>query len=185
MLGRRAPELPWIAPTARRQAALVWAREHADPPRFDAHVRRAARSRALHNGLTTLRRLAAPHGVEVHAPLLDDAVVEALARAGGALGWGGRSGATRALAGPGGLPQSLLERQGKATFDGPFWGRESRAFTTRWSGEGFDPRVINAEALRAAWQAERPDFRSALLLHAAWYHDALDVASEEIPHGDQ
>jgi hypothetical protein len=171
VLARRAPELPWIAPSARRRAALLWAADHNDPLRFDAQVRRAGGRRTLHNMIETLNYLAAPDDVVVHAPLLDSGVVRALANAGGAFGFGGRVTATRVLAGPDGLPERLLTRSGKRSFDVPLWGRETRRFAEAWSGTGFDPGVVDAEALRAAWLADTPDHRSGLLLHAAWCHD--------------
>jgi hypothetical protein len=171
MLARHAPELPWIAPASRGRAALLWAADQADPVRFDAQVRRAGRMRALHHMVDTLNRLAAPYDVTVHAPLLDGGVVRALAKAGGAFGFGGRAAATRILAGPDGLPERLVTRPGKAVFDVPLWGAETRRFANEWSGTGFDPDVVDGAKLRAAWLADAPDYRSGLLLHAAWCHD--------------
>lgn len=171
VLARHAPALPWITTEAQAAVALLWAGEHADPLRFDAQVRRAVRARALRNMIHTLQTLARPDDVAIHAPLAAAGVADALARAGGAFGFGTRAVATRALAGPGGLPEPVLRREDKAGFDVPLWGPEARAFAASWSGDGFDPRIIDAGRLRAAWQAESPDYRSGLLLHAAWCHD--------------
>ncbi|MFN2487736.1 MAG: hypothetical protein ABR609_14220, partial [Acidimicrobiia bacterium] len=61
----------------------------------------------------------------------------------------------------------------KAAFGGVFWNRRSHAFAREWTGGGLDPRLVDTDVLRQIWNwdpeaPERPDFRTAALLQAAW-----------------
>ncbi|MGH2934754.1 MAG: asparagine synthase-related protein [Gaiellaceae bacterium] len=172
VLARRAPILPWLTSRGQRAARRAWADETAEPIRFDKHVRRAAARPALRRSERTLRIVVGEAGASVYVPFLDPLVVEALARAGGATGFGGRSSATAVLAG-GTLPPAVLERRGKASFNTAYWGAATRRFAERWSGGGIDPELVDADELRAAWLADVPDQRSALLLQLAWCHEEL------------
>jgi hypothetical protein len=66
------------------------------------------------------------------------------------------------------LPEKLLSRPSKAAFNAAVWGPGVRVFAADWGGEGVDERWVDAAALRREWLSERPDFGTALLLHAAW-----------------
>lgn len=68
------------------------------------------------------------------------------------------------------LGDEILSRSTKAHFDEVAWGPRSRAFASEWDGDIGDPSIddlIDPEALRRNWSADRPDFRSAILLQAA------------------
>ncbi len=81
------------------------------------------------------------------------------------------------------LPDAILARETKASFDGAFWNRHSRAFAASWNGEAADPALVDADALRAEWAQERPDARTFTLLQAAWLERAR--ASGRVEHVEQ
>jgi hypothetical protein len=66
------------------------------------------------------------------------------------------------------LPADVLQRETKASFDEPFWGPESSGLAARWAGEGADPDVVDAPALRQEWSRPVPDAHTYTLLQAAW-----------------
>lgn len=130
----------------------------------------ASFSLPLSTACATLARLGQAAGVQIEAPLLDPRFVAALARAGGARGWGNRVATVRAIAGVS-LPEALFARLDKAGFNAAFFGLASRGFAETWSGRGVDATLVDPDALRRAWLEPEPDFRSALLLQLAWLHD--------------
>jgi asparagine synthase (glutamine-hydrolysing) len=142
--------------------------EGDEPIRFDRAVRHELRFRQLRVSAAGLQHLSPEARIE--APLLAPGFVSALANAGGARGWGSRSAVMRAIA-TGALPDELLNRIGKARFDAVFLGDASRRFAEEWSGDGFDPAIVDGEALRREWLDPDPDFRVGLPLQVAWLHD--------------
>jgi hypothetical protein len=101
------------------------------------------------------------------APFQEEAFLSSLAAWGGRLGRGNRTSVMTGLF-DSVLPGPVLSRKSKATFGGVFWGPESRQFAEQWTGEGFLPDVVDAEALRRAWLEPTPVYGAALPLHAAW-----------------
>jgi asparagine synthetase B (glutamine-hydrolysing) len=167
---KRRRERRWLRPPAARLVRVLERRAADEPLRFDRAVEKSARSRVLAVALESLGRLGRSGGVEVEAPLLDPRFVAALARAGGARGWGDRSATMRAVAG-GLLPDELLDRRDKALFNATFFGEATRRFAEEWSGQGVDTSLVDPDALRQTWLEPDPDFRSALLLQLAWLRD--------------
>ena len=158
----------WLRPEAAARLRSIERAAGNEPVRFDRVVRRAVRTRTLVVAAASLERLS--HQVRVVAPLLDRRFAAALARAGGSRGFGGRARTMQAIAG-GVLPDELLDRQTKASFDAAYFGSASRRFAERWSGGGVDAELVDPEALRREWLEPVPDFRSALPLQLAWLHD--------------
>jgi asparagine synthase (glutamine-hydrolysing) len=66
------------------------------------------------------------------------------------------------------LPDDVLARKTKSTFDQAFWSGWSQAFAADWTGAGADPDLVDVEALRLEWASPDPDPRSFTLLQAAW-----------------
>jgi asparagine synthase (glutamine-hydrolysing) len=165
--GRLGPPR-WLRPPAAREYKAITHATRDEPIRFDHAVRHAVRLRALRVGIESLARTSTK--ATVHAPLVDSRFIASLARAGGARGWGGRSAVMRAVAADV-LPSSLLDRGDKAIFNAVFFGAASRRFAQRWSGGGLDNMLVDAEALRAEWLADKPDTRAALPLQVAWLND--------------
>ena len=167
---RRAGSGPaWLSREARERVVEARLRERAEEPRTWAHrVPWVSNRRALAHMRHSGELLAADLGARMVYPLVAPRVVRALARAGGRLGWGGRTAAMRALFGDV-LPPAIIERRTKAgtyrAYDGP----ATREFIASWDGSGVDPRLVDAEAARRAWAVgEAPDGRAELLLQAAW-----------------
>jgi asparagine synthase (glutamine-hydrolysing) len=168
ILARGPAALPaWLRKDAAVELRRALRTEANEPVRFDDFVRWATRARTLVVSRRCLALLSADRGVRVEAPFLDPRFVAALARAGGARGWGDRVSVMRAVAGEV-LPAALLDRRRKAYFDAVFFGPASRRFAADWDGTGVDSEVVDPDALRRAWLDPEPDFRSALLLQAAW-----------------
>jgi asparagine synthase (glutamine-hydrolysing) len=165
---RNAPPQPWLTPAGAARASRALAREEVSwPHRWDRSVARWHRSRAYVALDRALATMAPPRDVLVVNPFLAPAVVAELAAAGGATGFPSRTDAMRALFGDL-LPEELIARPNKAAFNDAVWGPAVREFAAGWAGEGVDERYVDAGELCRHWQSKRPDFRTALLLHAAW-----------------
>jgi asparagine synthase (glutamine-hydrolysing) len=134
---------------------------------WPSYVREMASARALRLSAATLSTLCAEAGGRFAAPLLAPRFLAALGRWGGRRGRGDRTAVMRALFARL-LDDEIMSRVSKATFGGVFWGPASRQFAETWDGTGLDPHLVDAEALRKAWQAPLPLFGAALPLHAAW-----------------
>ena len=76
------------------------------------------------------------------------------------------------------LPDAVLSRNTKASFNQTRWGEFERQYARNWSGEGVDPDLIDAEKLRAAWLSEDPPPGADYQLHAAW---VASSASSQAP----
>jgi asparagine synthase (glutamine-hydrolysing) len=69
------------------------------------------------------------------------------------------------------LPDSVLGRTTKATFNAAFWGRHTRHFAEVWSGGGVDAELVDSEVLRSIWVSEKRQPITAALLQQAWLSD--------------
>ena len=169
----------WLRHAGRQafiDAAVAMA---ALPLRWDDTIRMLRRCRAFTVGIANFEAGLAEYGSVSVNPLADVAFVDALARDGGAFGWGDRTAVFRRLFGDL-LPDKVLARSTKAAFNSTRWGEQERQFAREWDGHGFDEDWIDAEALRSEWLAERPHPISGFLLQVAW------AISQGIPvTGDQ
>lgn len=162
------PPLPWLTETAWRRVVALRARYLArQPVRFDTFVRWAVSRRVVQLTLRELDRLAARAGAANLHAFHDPAFLAGLAAAGGRDGFGDRTATTRHLFGAD-LPEAAVARPAKAVFDGAYWSDHSRALASSWDGEGFDPELVRADALRAEWRKPVAPYRSALLLQDLW-----------------
>ena len=169
VLHRRMPSrFPWLRPDASEAVHRALADDAArEPLRWRARIRWIAGLRYLEVGRAGLDLLAQDADVLLVHPFTDRgflASVAALRRGGRFLE---RTEGLRAVFG-GLVPDDVLARTTKASFDGAFWNRHSRAFAAEWGGGGVDEDLVDAEALRREWAKERPDARTFLLLQAAW-----------------
>jgi hypothetical protein len=155
---------PWLTSDALAQIADVRVRERVvQPRRFDAYVEWLRRRRILVCIRRQLDLLGTDVGARIAHPLLDDRFLASYAHDGRRWGPGDRTTTMRALFADV-LPEALLGRRSKATFDEVFIGRHARELIARWDGEGFDPGLVRADALRDTWA--RPDipFRTTPLM---------------------
>lgn len=172
---RQTASFAWLRPDAEKHAQRLAACDQAaEPRRWDTRLPWLLSRR--HEAATSwaIERYAHDAGARVAHPLLDAGFVNALGREGGAVGLGGRTEAMRALFGDV-LPDTVLRRRGKATFQQVFWGGRARAFVDGWRGEHVDRSLVDTGALRALWAQEYPDIGTAMLLQSAWVASAEDV----------
>jgi asparagine synthetase B (glutamine-hydrolysing) len=163
-----ADERPWLRPAAKAELDAELVRMQLDAPlSFAASVRQvpmrrgqllANRSRELH---------ARGFGVRLESPLLDSEFVHAIARLGGFVGPGDRTAVLRELASDL-LPDVVLARLSKASFNNAYLGRYSVDFARRWSGHGLNDQLVDVARLRAEWLGSKPSAGTAALLQQAW-----------------
>jgi asparagine synthetase B (glutamine-hydrolysing) len=159
--------MEWLRPEARRGLDRLSRQGFEEPVLWGSAVRHVATRRDVILPFRAQQRLARAGGHRVEAPLLDSTFVAAFAGTGGHAGWGGRTATMKALAGDL-LPADVVGRTSKAYFNRVFFGEDARAFARAWSGRGLDETLVDPEALRREWLSEVPDFRTSLLLQAAW-----------------
>jgi hypothetical protein len=171
-------QFDWIrAPRRRdlRRAEAAW--QNRKPLRNDRSLREWWwRSRMLQCGIASMQALADDFDAVIAHPLADPGVLQAFARAGGALGIGDGSrtrGVSELLADL--LPRQTLQRRTKTTFDGAFWKGHARAFVSRWDGSGIDAQHVDVDALRAEWSKELPFPQSLVLVQRAWLSQDAEV----------
>jgi hypothetical protein len=166
-------QFQWIRAPQRRRLRRAYADWHSRTPlRNDRSLRQWWwRSRMLQCGLASMRALAGDFDVLIGHPLGDPGVLQAFARAGGAIGIGSGSrpgGLKRLVADL--LPRETLQRRDKTTFDGAFCTEYARAFVAQWDGSGVDGELVDVCALREEWSKELPFAQSLILLQRAWLH---------------
>ncbi len=158
----------WLTPAASKE---LLRRLHDDEARtplsWPAGVRRQVQSRGAVLGLQNYRALGTASNVTVSQPFLDPAFVSAFAAGGTFLGPTGRTRSMRSLF-EDVLPDAVLTRTSKATFNTAAFGPGARDFVASWCGEGVDPALVNAEALAREWEASAPHAGTFLLLQQAW-----------------
>jgi asparagine synthase (glutamine-hydrolysing) len=158
----------WLRPEARETLRRALAEEAAhEPLRWRDRMAWLAGLRYVEVGTASLGRLAADADVVLAHPFRDRGFFAALAALAPEERFYGRTEGLRAVFG-GLVPDDVLTRRTKASFDGAFWSRHARAFAAAWDGSGADPDLVDVDALRLEWRADRPDARTLTLLQAAW-----------------
>lgn len=171
----RSGERSWLTKDALHEhRRLGAADESAEPLAFDAALAHLAGRRFLRVVTHNQAVAAAEHGLRSSEPLLDAGFLSALARAGGRWGFTGRTAAMRALFSDV-LPDAVLARATKASFNQAYIGEQTRAFARDWDGTGVDPDLVDVAHLRDSWLSEEPTMATGQLLHEAW------LASERGP----
>jgi len=172
-LGPLTARNPWIGvPPWLRAPARAALRRHVaglarGPWRYDRATAAMTTWRVPQVLARNVQVLADDHGVRWHHPLQDPRFVRALAHDGGAWGFRGRTDTMRFLFGDL-LPDAVLSRRSKASFNGSRFGDGERDFAAGWDGSGVDDRLVDVRLLRDLWSGERPPGVTGLLLHQAW-----------------
>jgi asparagine synthetase B (glutamine-hydrolysing) len=125
---RRVPReiVPWLTDDARRRLVTAWAREAAsEPVRWRSRYQWWRRVRYLGVAMSSVNLLAADENVRCRHPLADAKFSAALAALPRSRRFVDRTGAMRSLFSDL-LPDDVLARPSKATFDGAFWNRHSQ-----------------------------------------------------------
>lgn len=170
VIRRRSPAnmFAWLQEGVRRHVLDLWADEAAtEPLRWRRRCGWWLGLRYVRLGIDSVRRLAADEDVLARHPLASLEFAAAMAAVPARRPFGGRSAAMLALFGDF-LPEEVLGRQSKASFDRAFWSTHSRSLVERWSGEGVDPSLVDLAALRRVWASSDPDPRSFTQLQAVW-----------------
>jgi asparagine synthase (glutamine-hydrolysing) len=141
--------------------------ERESPLSFAASVRTVPVRRSQFLAARNRQILARKQDVEFTSPLLHPDVVHALARDGGVLGRGDRTAVLRCLASDL-LPDEVLTRSSKASFNGCHVARYTREFAESWTGAGVDPEFVDPAELRRGWLAGVPMGLTMGLLQTAW-----------------
>ena len=166
---------PWLQASAEREVALRWLEQDAaEPGLWAARVRWWSRRRYLALARRSINMIGPDHDVVFGHPLLDPSFLSALASMSPVSGLGTRTRAMQMLFGDL-LPTEIIGRQTKATFRDAFWGRRTRDFARRWSGEGVDTSIVNVERLKDTWHQEPPNTRSVPLLQSIWLRNFNDA----------
>jgi asparagine synthase (glutamine-hydrolysing) len=171
---RRIPAnaFPWLQQGAQRAAEKAAAEEAAaEPLRWRRAIEWKRRLRHMEVSLESLQSLAAAEDVAIAHPLSDRRLWAALAELPGQERFQSRTEAMRRYFGDL-LPEPILVRSTKASFDEVFWNRHSRAFAQSWNGGGVDPGTVNVEALRREWASPAPNPRSFLQAQVAWLNSS-------------
>lgn len=172
-LGPLAARNPWIgAPPWLRRPARAALRRHVaglsrTPWRYDRATAAMTSQRVPQVLARNVQALADDRGVRWHHPLQDPRFVRALAHDGGAWGFRGRTDTMRFLFADL-LPDAVLSRRSKASFNGSRFGDDERDFAAGWDGTGVDDGLVDVRLLRDLWLGERPPGVTGLLLHQAW-----------------
>jgi asparagine synthase (glutamine-hydrolysing) len=173
----------WIRPQARDRLARDYSRALASTPlAWDRSLDWLWRSRYTQCLRSSMRALGAAHDVNVGLPFLDPATLRSFADASGPRPAPPRDEMLAEVVGDL-LPESLLRRRTKASFDHPYWNRYRRDFAESWTGSGLDQELVDPAELRRQWRSPRPIAASSTLLQLAWVADSDlgDVGDEDTP----
>ena len=66
------------------------------------------------------------------------------------------------------LPDAILARASKASFNDAFWSEHAQRFADQWSGEGVDPELVDVDKLHALWGSDERKVLTFPLLQQAW-----------------
>ena len=166
---------PWLTPAAIAAQRQIELRDVvALPLSWKTSVRRLHNRRGWQVSKANFDQLSATYEVQYRHPLLDPAFLVAFAAHGGHHGYISRTYAMRSIF-EGLLPESVIRRTTKASFNGAMVNRHSLQFAQNWSGTGVDTALVDPEALREEWCSTFPHGGSLLLLQAAW------LASQGLP----
>jgi asparagine synthase (glutamine-hydrolysing) len=173
--------MPWIRPPLLSELSRRFHEgARTEPLSFASSVRMVPRRRSFALLAHNQRLLAEDADVVFVSPLLDQDVVEMLAREGGWLGRGDRTAALRALASDL-LPDAVLSRTTKAEFGGAFWAGHARGFAERWTGDGVDGSLVDPDALKRLWCSDDHHALTSALLQQAWLADVGDSHERSVP----
>jgi asparagine synthase (glutamine-hydrolysing) len=167
---KTGPRFPWLQERAQREVAEANARQAAEQPiRWDRWVRWLSRRRYLMLERRSIQLVGDQNETMFVHPFLDPTFLAALARQGGATGWGGRTTTMRALFGEL-LPDDVLARKDKADMTRLYLGPETQHLASEWRGGGVDTELVNEQALRRTWARGLEDVQTISLLQQVWLH---------------
>ena len=158
----------WLQPETReRVRRSLLADQVLGPLAWNRALRRWCRTRQFQSHHVVLAALGLDYDVVVKHPFLDE---EWLAVAGRTFGWAGPVDRQSTIGEHFGtlLPEALIARKDKATFDAPIFSDYTRDFVKSWDGGGLDPTMIDFPGFPRTLVHGGPDIRTQLLLQTAW-----------------
>jgi asparagine synthase (glutamine-hydrolysing) len=171
----------WLVPAARADARALRAHDAGAEPLWWADgVRHLLRSRSREVGMANLAAVARGVGVQLLHPLMDPRFVASVAMWGGRLGPVGRTETMLRLFGDL-LPEQVLRRVTKATFNATAVNRHSAEFIRGWNGDGLDTSLVDVDVLRAHWAEPAPLPATLSLLQQAWLSSNSSRAERVFP----
>ena len=167
---------PWLRAEANARLGRAWLEDQVRLPfRWNERLRELERSRFMRLTVRRLNALGSEAQTAVHNPFAESGVVLALARHAGATGFADRTAAMHELFADV-LPQTLIDRPTKASFNAVLWNRHTRSFV-----DGVEPDdleralaglelddVVDHRALAEHWAGDAPLANSFLLAQACW-----------------
>ncbi len=167
---RRPLDPPWMLAAGSRAATRAMAAELGAEPRGPLAARMAHELSMRYMRVTqqSLALCAGAGDVLLSNPLCAPSLWGAVAHACAAPD--ARRDHQRALRDlfPGWLPQALVARREKASFDEVFVAAHARAFARDWDGGGVPRDLVDVGALREHWRSDEPSCLSLTLMQAAW-----------------
>jgi len=156
----------WLTPAGRLEVSARGASTERREGRWDDMLRHWVADRYYRAAAATIKVLAQDHDVVAVTPFFEPEVMAALA---GEAGWGGFADRASALSRFFGdvLPDELIHRGTKAAFTKAGRASDTTRFLEEWGGEGVDTDRVRPDVLRQVWTADRPDFRTQMLLQQA------------------
>lgn len=165
---RASLEAPWLRPSAKRLIIKRLAAEGAaEPRRLQQRLAWWHQRRYLGVGTASLDLLARDTRTLIVHPLLGESFWNAVATVCAPDGFADRTEGMHQLFGDL-LPQAIVARSSKTSFDKVFWSERARAFARDWDGRGVPHEWVDADELSSHWAGSNPSVPSSFLLQAAW-----------------
>jgi Asparagine synthase len=174
------PAWAWLTPEANASFRRAWIAEAArEPLRRPRRWSWWRRRRHVALGFRSLDLIASDLDVQIAHPLADRWFAVSAGRRLGRTRRFDRTAAMRELF-AGLLPETLLERESKATFDGAFWGEHSRHAAKTALEQLAGHEELDQAGLASTWGEAVPDAHTFLLLQACRLRelDARDASCE-------
>ena len=170
---------PWMSEAGNERLARGWLGEETRQPlRWNARLREMWRSRFMQLTVERIASLARHADAKAFHPFVDRGFLAALAAEAGATGFTDRSAAMAALFADD-LPERVVRRGTKASFNDVLWNRHAQRFAEDLTAERLGPLlrtlevddIVDPDALSEHWQAPAPLANSFLLFQACWLAD--------------
>lgn len=173
VIARRATlPAPWLRETAKRRVIELLASEAAtEPRRLKERLVWWRQVRYLDVGTVSLGCLARDTDTLMLHPLLSPPFWNAVATTWGPHGFADRTDGVRRLFGDL-LPEAMVARRSKTSFDKVFWTERARVFARAWDGSGVPLEWVDPSELARHWAGSNPIVPSSFLLQAAWLASA-------------
>jgi len=154
----------WLTPDARAEVTRSVDEYFASEPlRWKTYLCWLTRQRFVQVAHEMSAMVAAHEGTKVVDPLYEQLVLGALTARRGHLGYKDRTHAYREMFGDL-LPERVITRQSKASFNDAVFRQPSRTFAEQWDGTGLDEGCVDPDELRREWASERPQVGALALL---------------------